>query len=68
MKDGSAIDLQEWLKLRQWVGSGGEAKAIVQGGEVRVNGEVETRRRRKLRTGDRVEYGDRNEEVRLETP
>ena len=38
------------------VETGGEAKFRVQGGEVRLNGEVETRRRKKLRRGDVVEY------------
>ena len=51
------IDLQDWLKLVGLVLSGGEAKLRVQGGEVRVNGELETRRRRKLRPGDEVELG-----------
>ena len=50
------IDLQDFLKLRGLVDTGGEAKFRVQGGEVRLNGEIETRRRRKLRRGDTVEY------------
>ena len=49
------IELQDWLKLQRLVGSGGEAKVRIQGGDVRVNGELETRRRRKLVDGDRVE-------------
>ena len=61
MHDENVIDLQDWMKRRQWVGSGGEAKVVIQGGQVRVNGEVETRRRRKLRPGDVVEFGDRRE-------
>ena len=51
------IELQEWLKLQRLVGSGGEAKVRIQAGEVLVNGAVETRRRRKLVAGDRVEIG-----------
>lgn len=50
------IDLQDFLKLRGLVETGGEAKFRIQGGEVRLNGELETRRRRKLRRGDTVEY------------
>ena len=49
------ITLDQLLKHRAVVGSGGEAKVLIQSGEVRVNGEVETRRRRKLRCGDVVE-------------
>ena len=45
------------------VGSGGEAKVLVQAGEVSVNGEVETRRGRRLRSGDVVETMDERLEV-----
>jgi ribosome-associated protein len=41
------------------VGTGGEAKMRIQGGEVRVNGFQETRRGRKLKPGDRVELAGR---------
>lgn len=58
------IDLQDFLKLRGLVGTGGEAKFRVQGGEVRLNGAVETRRRKKLRRGDVVEYA--GERVRVD--
>ncbi|GAA5438685.1 RNA-binding protein [Deinococcus indicus] len=54
--DPDTIDLQDFLKLRGMVETGGEAKFRVQGGEVRLNGQIETRRRRKLRRGDIVEY------------
>ncbi|WP_412027075.1 RNA-binding S4 domain-containing protein [Deinococcus yunweiensis] len=54
--DQDTIDLQDFLKLTGLVQTGGEAKFRVQGGEVSLNGEVETRRRRKLRRGDLVEY------------
>ena len=47
--------LDQFLKLTGIVGSGGQAKLMIQGEEVRVNGEVETRRRRKLAAGDVVE-------------
>ncbi|EYB69710.1 RNA-binding protein S4 [Deinococcus phoenicis] len=57
------IDLQDFLKLRGLVETGGEAKFRVQGGEVRLNGVVETRRRKKLRRGDVVEYAGERLEV-----
>ena len=50
-----SIRLDQLLKLRGAAESGGQAKAMVQGGMVKVNGEVETRRGRKLRAGDTVE-------------
>ena len=49
------IQLQQILKKEDIVGSGGEAKMIIQDGFVKVNGEVETRRGRKLYSGDIVE-------------
>jgi len=45
------------LKVASIVGSGGEAKVVIQAGKVFVNGEVETRRGRKLHQGDVVEVG-----------
>lgn len=49
------IKLDQFLKLAQIATTGGQAKAIIQAGLVLVNGEVETRRGRKLRHGDRVQ-------------
>jgi ribosome-associated protein len=57
------ITLGQALKASNLVGSGGEAKVLIQDGVVRVNGEVETRRGRKLQKGDVVEVG---EDERLE--
>ena len=47
--------LDQFLKLTGIAGTGGQAKLMIQGGEIRVNGEIETRRRRKLSAGDVVE-------------
>ena len=49
------IKLDQFLKLAQIVMTGGQAKAMILEGLVKVNGEVELRRGRKLRHGDRVE-------------
>lgn len=49
------ITLGDFLKWAGAVQTGGEAKALIQEGRVRVNGDVEPRRGRKLRPGDRVE-------------
>jgi len=49
------LRLDHFLKLSAMSESGGQAKVLIQGGEVKVNGEVETRRRRKLKAGDVVE-------------
>ena len=52
------IELSKFLKLAGATESGGEAKQIVNNGLVSVNGEIETRKGRKLRAGDRVTYGE----------
>ena len=49
------IRLDQLLKLRGAASTGGHAKAMVQNGQVKVNGEVDTRRGRKLCVGDVVE-------------
>jgi ribosome-associated protein len=60
----SGMTLGQALKAADLVGSGGEAKVVIKGGEVMVNGEVETRRGRRLKEGDVVEVGDERLEVR----
>ena len=50
------IKLQDLLKLANLVGTGGEAKIVIQEGEVSVNGEVCTMRGKKIRPGDTVAY------------
>ncbi|MBW7885848.1 MAG: RNA-binding S4 domain-containing protein [Caldilineaceae bacterium] len=49
------IKLDQFLKLADVAGTGGQAKLLILSGRVKVNGVVETRRGRKLRAGDRVE-------------
>lgn len=51
--------LDQFLKLTGIAGTGGQAKVMIQSGEISVNGEVETRRRRKLAAGDVVEADGR---------
>ena len=63
MDPDPGITLGQALKASDLVGSGGEAKVVIQAGEVFVNGEVETRRGRKLVPGDVVEVGDERLEV-----
>ncbi|NJO50960.1 MAG: RNA-binding S4 domain-containing protein [Leptolyngbyaceae cyanobacterium RM2_2_4] len=52
--ESTEIKLDQFLKLVGVVRTGGEAKLLIQGGEVRVNGAIETRRGRKLVEGDRI--------------
>ncbi|MGA7936257.1 MAG: RNA-binding S4 domain-containing protein [Kovacikia sp.] len=48
------IKLEQFLKLMGVVQTGGQAKLLIQSGQVKVNGKLETRRGRKLVGGDRV--------------
>lgn len=52
------INLTQALKRAGCVLSGGEAKALIAEGRVRVNGEVEIRKRKQLAVGDLIEVED----------
>lgn len=54
MASDEPIKLDQFLKMKGIVESGGQAKMLIQAGEVKVNGQTETRRGRKLIKGDRV--------------
>lgn len=54
----ATIQLAQFLKMQGLVSTGGEAKLLIQRGDVRVNGAIETRRGRQLHSGDVVELGD----------
>ncbi len=52
------IELYKILKFENMVGSGGEAKYVISEGQVIVNGKIETRKRKKIFSGDIVEFGE----------
>ena len=54
--DDEFIELNKLLKLEQLVQSGGHAKIVIGEGQVMVNGEIELRKRKKLRPGDVVSF------------
>lgn len=58
------IKLEALLKFASLVGSGGEAKMLIQDGQVLVNDEVCTMRGKKIRSGDRVTFN--GDEVTVE--
>lgn len=60
---GDHITLDALLKATGLAGSGGAAKTLIAGGGVAVNGEVDTRRGRKLRAGDVVTVGEQRVQV-----
>ena len=51
------IELYKILKFENLVSSGGEAKFVIAAGQVFVNGMVETRKRKKIVSGDIVTFG-----------
>ncbi|NLS79371.1 MAG: RNA-binding S4 domain-containing protein [Chloroflexi bacterium] len=59
------IRLDQFLKFVGAAGTGGEAKFVIQTGEVKVNGQTETRRSHKLANGDVVLVGGRTYTVNL---
>ena len=52
------IELYKLIKLLDLVDSGGQAKQLVENGLVLRNGEVETRKRAKIRAGETIRIGD----------
>ncbi|MFK7816789.1 MAG: RNA-binding S4 domain-containing protein [Gammaproteobacteria bacterium] len=59
------VELYKILKIESMVTSGGEAKAVIAEGLVLVNGIVETRKRKKIVSGDTVEYADEKYQIQL---
>ncbi len=62
--DTEDIKLDQFLKWANVVSSGGEAKHLIVEGYVKVNGEIETKRGRKITKGDIIELkGDKSFKV-----
>ena len=55
---GDYIELFKLLKILRVASSGGEAKAMIENGEVLLNGEIEYRKRAKIRVGAVIQSGD----------
>ena len=52
------IELNAFLKLKNIATTGGQAKILIRSGNIKVNGNVETRNKKKLIANDVVNYGD----------
>lgn len=52
------VELYKILKFENFASSGGEAKYMIADGFVKVNGIIETRKRKKIYPGDTIETGD----------
>ena len=59
------VALYKILKFEGLVTTGGEAKLLIGDGQVTVNGEIDTRRRRKMVSGDVIEFRGEQLELRL---
>jgi ribosome-associated protein len=57
------VELHKILKFEGMVPSGGVAKLAIDSGDVMVNGEVETRKRKKIVAGDVIEFN--GESIRM---
>ncbi len=59
------VELYKILKFEGMVPSGGEAKVVIAAGLVSVNGEIETRKRKKIVGGDIIEFENEKIIIRL---
>jgi ribosome-associated protein len=59
------VELFKILKFEGLVATGGEAKLVIAAGQVSVNGEVETRKRRKIVDGDIIVFADETLQIHL---
>jgi ribosome-associated protein len=57
--DQKYIELNTFLKINNIASTGGQAKTIIRNGEILLNGNVETRNKKKLYTGDTVTYNSK---------
>ncbi|MEM8561314.1 MAG: RNA-binding S4 domain-containing protein [Pseudomonadota bacterium] len=62
------IELYKVLKFEGMVSSGGEAKAVISAGAVRVNGLTESRKRRKITAGDIITFAGDELRIHLQQP
>jgi len=59
------VELYKILKFEGLVTSGGEAKQVIADGQVLVNGKTETRKRKKIVTGDVIEFESEHYSIHL---
>jgi ribosome-associated protein len=59
------VELYKILKFEGLVASGGAAKLVIADGQVTVNGEVETRKRKKIVGGDTIVFGGETFQISL---
>ncbi|MBT8434758.1 MAG: RNA-binding S4 domain-containing protein [Gammaproteobacteria bacterium] len=57
------VELFKILKFEGLADSGGNAKQAIAEGRVSVNGEIETRKRKKIKAGDQIDFIDHHIDV-----
>lgn len=57
------VELYKILKFEGLTDSGGMAKRVIEDGQVSVNGQIETRKRKKISAGDKIEFSGKSIEV-----
>ncbi len=57
-EDSEFIELMKLLKVQQIAQTGGHAKILIEEESIKVNGKIETQKRKKLRSGDIVQFED----------
>lgn len=64
LKEGEEfIELKNLIKLLGWVDTGGEAQTRIDDQQVKLNGVIETQRRKKIRRGDVVMFGPHRAQI-----
>jgi ribosome-associated protein len=61
------VELYKILKFEGLTDSGGMAKQVIADGQVSVNGEIETKKRKKISAGDKIEFSGQSIEVVVKT-
>ena len=62
-----SVELYKILKFEGLVGSGGEAKLVINAGKVLVNGFIETQKKKKIISGDIIEFNNEKLNVIFKT-
>lgn len=59
------VELYKILKFEGLAASGGEAKAVIAAGQVQLNGRIETQKRKKIVSGDEIEFNQQRFKIKL---
>ena len=63
--DDKYMELNIFVKMHGFAATGGQAKILIRSGAIQLNGEIETRNKKKLYNGDVVEYDGKKFTVKI---